>query len=704
MLRFGDSAENRLYWRGKKMRPVSALTLLLAMLFLSATVVADEGMWTYDNFPAAKMRARYGWAPDAAWLEHARLASLRLTLGCSASLVSSDGLVMTNHHCARECISDLSNAQHDYVAQGFYAATAAQEQKCPAMEANQLVKITDVTQQMEAATAGKSERAFHEAERAAKAQIESACGTAADVRCEVVKLYQGGVYDLYKYRRFQDLRLVFAPEEDAAFFGGDPDNFTFPRYDLDVSFVRIYDKGKPLHSDIFLKFATAAAKEGDIALASGNPGATQRGDTLAMLEYFRDYGQPFGLNLLSELRGVLWEYATKGPEQARTSRTLLFDVENSLKGVKGGQLALVEGSLIADKSRAESDFRKRVAADAQLAGNYAGAWDAVAGAVQHQRITHVRNSLLENMPSFYSQLLAQAITLNRYAAEAGKPDGQRLEAYSDANFPALRQRILSPAPVYPELEKTMLTWWLTKVREYLGSSDPDVRTLLGEGSPEEIATAVVDGTKLGDASIRAQLLSGGPQAIDAYHDPLFDFVRRLDPLARAVRADTENNVQSVITKNSALIAKARFALEGTSNYPDATFTLRLSYGAVADYQEDGHTVPPTTDFAGAYAHATGRDPFALPSTWMAAEKSVHPQAILNFVTSNDVIGGNSGSPVISRSGEVIGLVFDGNIQSLGGNFGYDGRDNRTIAVATTGIIEALKSIYHAERLEKELTR
>jgi hypothetical protein len=686
------------------MRRFSALSIMFAALCLSAAAVADEGMWTYDNFPATKMRAEYGWAPDAAWLDHARLASIRLTLGCSASLVSSAGLVMTNHHCARDCISELSDAQHDYVAQGFYAAAAEQEKKCPAMEANQLVKITDVTKQMEAATAGKSDRAFHEAERAAKAQIESACGTTADVRCEVVKLYQGGVYDLYKYKRYQDLRLVFAPEEDAAFFGGDPDNFTFPRYDLDMSFVRIYDQGKPLHTDTFLKFSTTGVKDGDIAIASGNPGSTRRDDTLAMLDYQRDSALPYSLNLLSELRGVLWEYATKGAEQARTSKTLLFDVENSLKASKGLQQALVEGSLRADKSRAESDFRSRVAANPQLAGNYAGSWDAVALAVQHQRVTHVRNSLLERLPPFVSSLLDQAIALNRYAAEAGKPDGQRLEEYSDANFPALRQQILSAAPIYPDLEKTTLTWWLTKVREYLGTSDPDVKTLLGKESPEEIASTLANGTKLGDASLRAQLLSAGPKAIDAYHDPLIDFARRLDPLARAVRADTENNVQSVITKNAALISKARFALEGTAAYPDATFTLRLTYGKVADYQDNGRTVPPTTDFAGAYAHATGRYPFALPSTWIAAEKSVNPQAILNFVTSNDIIGGNSGSPIISRSGEVIGLVFDGNIQSLGGEFGYDGRDNRAVSVATTGIVEALKSIYHADRLEKELTR
>jgi hypothetical protein len=685
------------------MSTVFRASLLLIVMSIALPAFADEGMWTYDNFPAAKMRAKYGWAPDAAWLEHAQLASIRLTLGCSAGLVSPDGLVMTNHHCARECLSELADAQHDYVANGFYAATRADEKKCPAMEANQLVKITDVTQQIEAATAGKSDRAFHEAERAMKAQIERACGTTADVRCQVVTLYQGGVYDLYKYKRYQDVRIVFAPEESAAFFGGDPDNFTFPRFDLDTSFVRIYENGKPLHTGTFMKFAAKGVKQGDIALTSGNPGATERDRTLAQLEFQRDASQPFTLNLFSELRGLLTEFATKGPEQARTSKTLLFGIENSLKAIKGRQLALVDGPLIADKAQAENAFRKRVAADPSLAANYGGAWDAVAAAVAHQRTIFVRQALLESYPRFISELLSHTIALNRYAAEAGKPDGQRLEEYADANFPALRQQITSPAPIHAELEKTVLTWWLTKVREYLGTTDPDVRALLGKQSPEEIADRLVSGTKLDEAPLRAQLLDGGPSAIDAYHDPLIDFSRVLDAPARAVRADYENTVKAVTTKNTALIAKARFALEGKGTYPDATFTLRLSYGAVAGYQENGRTVPPTTNFAGAYAHATGRDPFKLPASWLAAEKTVDPNAQLNFVSTNDIIGGNSGSPVIGRNGEVIGLIFDGNIQSLGGDFGYDGSMNRAVSVDVTGITEALKNIYHADRLVKELT-
>src|SRR5579862_1715825 len=685
------------------MRKISRAALLFVAASAAFSVLADEGMWTYDNFPTAKMQGRYGWAPDAAWLKHARLSSIRLAQGCSASLVSADGLVMTNHHCARECLSELADAQHDYIAHGFFAVTAAEEKRCPALEANQLVEITEVTKQMQSALEGKSGREFHEAERAAKARIESSCGTAADVRCQVITLYHGGVYDLYKYKRYQDIRVVFAPEESVAFFGGDPDNFTFPRYDLDTAFVRIYEGGRPLHADNYLKFASKGVKSGDIALTSGNPGATERDDTLAELEFQRDVAQPFILTLLSELRGVLNEFATKGPEEARTSSTQLFSVENSLKAYKGRQLALVQGSLMADKARSETDFRRRVAANPKLATADGGAWNAVANAMNHYRDIYVRQALLERFGSRLSPVLGQAVMLNRYAAEAPKPDGERLEEYTDANFPALKQEITSPAPIHVAQEKTVLAWWLTKVREDLGTSDADVRTLMGKQSPEEIATALVDGTKLKSAKLRAQLLAQGSKAIDAFHDPLIDFARKLDVPARAARADYENNVKAVLTKNAGLIANARFALEGRNVYPDATFTLRLSYGSVLGYRENGRSISPVTNFAGAYAHATGRTPFKLPDRWLAAESRVDLNTNLNFASTNDIIGGNSGSPVIGREGEVIGLIFDGNIQSLGGDFGYDGSVNRAVAVDVTGITEALKSIYHADRLVKELS-
>jgi Peptidase S46 len=677
--------------------------MALGALFASTAILADEGMWTYDHFPADKMRATYGWAPDAAWLRNAQLASIRLAQGCSASLVSPTGLVMTNHHCARACISQLANAKHDYIATGFYAAKLEDEKKCPALEANQLAEITDVTSQMNAATAGKSDRAFHEAERAAKAGIESACGTARDVRCEVVTLYHGGIYNLYRYKRYQDIRVVFAPEESVASFGGDPDNFNYPRFDLDAAFVRIYEHDKPLASANFLKFASRGVQAGDIAITSGNPGSTERESTVSQLQYLRDDQQPFLLNFLSELRGLLNQYATKGAEYDRTSRTLRASVENTLKLFKGMELALVLSSIMQNKAQDEDKFRARVAAEPALAELSGGAWDAIAKAMAHQRNIYTRYALLESFPRFLSPLLAHAIGLNRYAVELPKPDGERLEEYSSANFPALKQSVESAAPLYPRLEKAVLAWWLTKVREYLGTSDADVVALLGKRSPEEIAAALVADTKLADPKVRTQLLDGGSKAIDSFHDHLIDFARQLDGPARAVRSDYENNVKAVVTQNAALIAKARFALEGTDVYPDATFTMRLSYGTVSGYQNDGRVVEPTTNFAGAYAHATGRDPFKLPATWLKAETSVNAGTNLNFVSTYDVVGGNSGSPVIGRNGEIIGLHFDSTIQSLGKYFGFDPSVNRSIAVDVTGITEALRNIYHADRLVAELT-
>jgi hypothetical protein len=669
--------------------------MLLLVAGYAAAAFADEGMWTYDHFPAAQMRAKYGWAPGAAWLRHSQLASIRLVQGCSASLVSPQGLVMTNHHCVRACLNDLADAAHDYLVDGLHASSAGEERKCPALEANQLVKITNVTRQMQAATAGKSDRAFHEAERAAKARIERSCGTSADVRCQVVALFNGGVYDLYKYKRYQDLRVVFAPEESVAFFGGDADNFTFPRYDLDVAFVRIYDHAKPLRTDNYLKFATTAVKQGDIAFASGNPGGTEREDTLAELQFQRDLAQPFALSFLFELRGILSEFGSRGAQQARACKTLRFSIENSLKTYQGRQMALVQGTLIGDKAREEEQLREHLA-DAR-------AWDRIIGALTHAREIFARLELLEHFPQRLSPLLGQAMALNRYAAEAGKPDNRRLEEYTDANLPTLKQKIVSPAPIHAELERTMLTWWLQKVRDNLGSHDTDVAAFMRERTPEEIADAIIAGTRLMDASVRAQLLAGGPATIDAYQDPLLDFARALDAPARAVRDDYENSVQAVITRNAGLIAKARFALMGTSAYPDATFTLRLSYGTVMGYEENGRAVAATTTFAGAYAHASDREPFRLPSSWLDAEHGLDPDANLNFVSTDDIVGGNSGSPVIGRNGELIGLIFDGNMESLGGYYGYDGGVNRAIAVDARGIIEALRNIYHAQRLVKELS-
>ena len=680
------------------------LRLSITLALLSTPAFADEGMWTFDDFPSAAMKSKYGWAPNQEWLDHVRLSSVRLAQGCSASLVSPQGLVMTNHHCARACIDAASGPAHNYVADGFTAKALADERPCPEMEANQLTAITDVTKTIQDATAGTSGRAFADAERAAIARVQSGCGNGTDVRCQVITLYNGARYDLYAYKRYQDLRLVWAPEDAAANFGGDPDNFNFPRYALDAAFVRIYQDGKPLASPDFLRLSKSGAQDGDITFTSGNPGGTERADTVAQLEFFRDQWHPFLLNLFSELRGVLTELGSEGPEQERFSKTHLFFRENTLKALKGRQLALVEGRIIPDAVKAEAALRSRVSADPTLAGSV-GAWDAIARATDHNKLIYQRYMLLEQLPRFVAgDTLHEAVLLNRFAAERRKPDGQRLAEFQDANAPALKQQITADLPFYPELARTEIAWWLTKVREYLGADDPDVRAILGRQSPEQVAAQVVEGTKLADPKLRANLLAGGAAAIDASDDPMLVLVRRLDGPARAVRADYENNVKAVVTENASAIARAKFALEGTGTYPDATFSLRLSYGTVKGYVEDGKTIAPFTDFAGAYARATGNKPFALPPSWIEAKASVDGATRLDVATTNDIIGGNSGSPLIDRNGEAVGLVFDGNIESLGGDFGYDPTQNRTVAVNVTALREALAHIYHADRLVSELSR
>jgi len=678
------------------------MLIVFGVFGLGAAAHADEGMWTFNHFPAAQMQADYGWAPDQAWLDHVRLSTLRLAEGCTASFVSGDGLVMTNHHCARGCVGALSDARHDYIADGFYAAALKEEKPCPDIEADELMGITDVTGRITAQTAGKTGKAFAEAEQAAIAKVEAGCDTGADRRCEVVTLYNGARYDLYDYKRFQDLRLVFAVEDDAANFGGDPDNFEFPRYDIDVAFLRVYDHGKPLHPLDHFRFETTPAKAGDIVFAVGNPGSTQRADTVAQLDFQRDYSLPDRRTLFSEEAGILWAMGQQSPELRRETLTDYFFTMNSLKAYQGEQKALVEGPLMARAEAAEAALRQKVAADPALAAD-AGAWEGIAQAETHYGQILMRYILLELFPErVMPRDVGDAMTLIRYAGESVKPDDQRLEAYTQANLPALTQEIDAKTPDYPAVDRQLITWWLMDVRYYLGADDPDVKAIMGRESPAQIADAIVFHTRLTDARYRAALLAGGAAAIDASPDPLLVFARRLNGPARAVLDDYDNNVKAVITQNAALIAHAKFALYGTSVYPDATFTLRLSYGRVKGYEQDGRFVTPFTTFGGAFARATGQPPFKLPASWLQAEPDIDLATDLDMAMSVDIVGGNSGSPVVNREGQVTGLIFDGDIQSLGGAFGYDGSVNRGVAVDATALKLALAKIYHADRLVREI--
>ncbi|MCI0569222.1 MAG: S46 family peptidase [Myxococcaceae bacterium] len=676
--------------------------LLMASLLAATTALAEEGMWTYDNFPSASVKAKYGFTPTQAWLDKVRVSSARLAGGCSASFVSGTGLVMTNHHCARGCIEQLSTASADYIANGFYARAEGEERQCPAMELNQLEGITDVTATLNDATRGLTGKAYADKLKAEMAKLEKACATADNVRCDVVTLYQGGKYHLYKYKRFQDVRLVMAPEHAIAFFGGDPDNFEYPRYDLDVTFLRAYEDGKPAVTPNHFKWSKHGAKDGELTFISGHPGKTSRGLTVAQLEYHRDVMLPNTLMLLSELRGMVTEFQKRGPEQKRISNNLLFGVENSLKAQKGRREALVDEAFFAQKVAAEQDLRRKVDASPELKAKYGAAWDEIARATEQHNQVRKEVSFVGEGGSFSSTLFAQARTLVRAAAELPKANTERLREFNDANLPALKASLMSPAPIYPELEIARLTFSLTKMREELGADHPFVRKVLGKESPGTLATRVVNGSTLTDPKARKALLDGGAKAIAASKDPMVQLAALVDGDSRAMRKHYEENIEAVIKKASELVAKAKFDVYGTGAYPDATFTLRLSYGQVKGYMEDGKPVAAMTKMGGAYERHTGEDPFRLPDSWVKSKGKLALGTPMNFATTNDIIGGNSGSPVINKDAEIVGLVFDGNIQSLGGEYGYDGTTNRAVSVHSDALIEALDKVYGAKRVLEEL--
>jgi hypothetical protein len=669
----------------------------------ASIAMADEGMWTFDNFPSAAVKARYGVTIDGTWLDHVRGASARLSVGCSSSIVSPEGLVLTNDHCVRDCAQELSTADKDYAKDGFIAANRQEERECAGMIAEVLDGVSDVTDRVKAAAAGLAGEAFVKARDAAIADIEkSGCaGREATHRCQVVNLYGGGQYKLYDYRKYTDVRLVFAPETDAAFFGGDPDNFNFPRYDLDCGFLRLYENGAPAKTPDHLTWSVTAPAAGAPVFVAGNPGSTQRLLTADQLETLRDVTFPYILDSFSELRGRLIRFSEESPEHARIASDDLFGIENSFKAIRGEEETLSDPAFIAAKRRADAELRGKVAADPKLAAEIGDPWADIARIQADAQALQVAYSLEERGP-FLSDLYRYAVTLVRAAEERGKPNADRLREYADARLPMVEKRTLDPAPVYPEVEQLALEFWLSKLRENLTMDSEATHTFLGKDSPEMLA-ARLSKSRLGDAAYRKQLWDGGLAAVQASDDPLIKYVLATDPAARAVRKAYEARVTGPTDVASEKIAKARFAVLGTSVYPDATFTLRLSYGAVEGWTWRGETVGPFTHFKGLYERATGQYPFALTPRWIAAQSKLNPDTVFDIAESIDIIGGNSGSPLIDAKGDVIGAVFDGNIHSLGGAFAYDGKVNRGVAVSTAAITEALDKVYGAESLVRELT-
>lgn len=687
-------------------RAILLPSLILALLAPSRELRADEGMWPFNHLPTPALKKKYGFEPSPEWLKRVERASVRVA-GCSGSFVSPNGLTLTNHHCAEECISRLSTAKTDYIKSGFHAASAGDELVCPGVEIHGLREISDVTARVQNATAGLEGEAFQKAFNAESAKIEQACMTGSDRVCEVVSLYHGGLYELYQYERFRDVRLVFAPEVAIAFFGGDPDNFNFPRYDLDVTFLRAYSDGKPASTPEYLSFSRGALAPNDLTFTSGNPGTTERLLTVRQLEHRRDSTLLEDLLSLARYRGFLSEYAERGAEARRVSNSELFSVENGFKALRGEHRALLDRDFFADLVRGERALIRAVNAELPTLQKYAGAWRAIDGAIGKLASMERELRWIEGLGSrplwAKTSLFSWARSLVRAAEEVPKPNEDRLPEFTAARLPGLEQRLLAERPLDTSFEIAKLAFGLTTLREELGADHPFVKQVLGKASPEELASSLVKGTKLGSVAERKRLWQEGKAAIAASRDPMIQLALSVDPEARQLRARYENEVESVLTKSSELIARARFEVYGMSSYPDATFSPRLSFGTVRGWREQGKLVPAFTTLGGAFERATGRFPYALPASWLEKQKQLALDTPFNFVTDNDIVGGNSGSPVIDRNGDLVGVVFDGNLHSLGGTYGYDISKNRMVAVDVRAIVHALDVIYGAKRLSAELS-
>jgi hypothetical protein len=680
------------------MSPFVRLTLAATVFSLPLSAArADEGMWTFDAFPAAKMQAAYGWAPDQQWLDRVRAAAVRLTGGCSASFVSNEGLILTNHHCVSSCIEDNSTAANNILAKGFNAGTRQRELKCAGQQAEVVTSIRDVTPQVKAAIAGATGEAAVKARNATGAELEKAgCPDTVRTRCQLVSLYGGGQYKLYTYRKYSDVRLAWAPEAQAAQFGGDPDNFNFPRYSMDASFLRAYHNGSPAPTPGHLQWNPRSPVANEVTFVVGNPGSTQRLFTSDQVAFQRELALPITLTTFSELRGRLIAAMDQSPARKREAAETLTGIENSLKVFIGRTNALNDPAFVARLAAAEADLRAKAAANPAIGDP----WTNTANAMRAYREFYVADRF--STPS--GDLFGYALALVRAATERTKPNTERLPGYTESALPLLEKRLLDERPIYPWLDELTMEWSLSKAREYLGADHPQTRLLLGRESPEGLADRLVRGTRLSSPSVRKALWEGGHPAIEASKDPMIVYARQVDANDRALQQRFDAQVDAPLTAAGAKLADARFAAYGDALYPDATFTLRISYGKVAGWTEAGRQVPILTTLGGTFDRATGAEPFDLPKAFAANQARIDKNVAYDFVSTNDIIGGNSGSPVIDRAGTVIGAAFDGNIHSLGGNYGYDENLNRTVSVSAEAVDHALRVIYPAPALVAELNR
>jgi hypothetical protein len=699
-----------------RLRLLFCSTLALAIA-LGSLVFADEGMWLFNAPPLKQLKEKYKFEPAPQWLEHLQKASIRFNSGGSGSFVSANGLCITNHHVGLDTLQKISSEKNNYVRDGFYAKTQEDEVKATDLELNVLMSIEDVTDRVKAAVQpGMSADAANSAKRSVIAQIENDSKQKTGLRSDVVTLYQGGVYNLYRYKRYDDVRIVFAPEQQAAFYGGDPDNFEYPRFDLDICIFRAYENGQPAKVEHFLKWNRQGPKDGELTFVSGHPGKTDRQLTTDEMAEMRDHEAPYVLNMLYRREVLLNAFAQRSFENARRAREDLFGIQNSRKAFGGIQAALLDPEIWRSIQAREKKVRDEIASDPKWQPAQS-AYDKIKQAqAETEKILPVyhyfetsrgRASASYRAPrAFYSTLFKYARRLLRAGDERPKPNGERFPEFRDSNRESLELDLFSTAPVYDDIEQTTLTDSLTDMATAFGDDDSLVQQVLAGKSPGESAAELVKGTKLKDVAVRRQLFEGGAAAVSAAHDPMIELARMVDGPARDARKIFEAQDEA---KQQAYgeIAKARFALEGTNSYPDATFTLRLAYGPVRGYEENGKAVPALTNFAGLFqrgAEHNNQPPFDIPKRWLDHKSKLNPNTPFNFVSDADIIGGNSGSPVVNKAGEFVGIIFDGNIQSLALDVAYSDKQARAVSVDSAAISEALRKVYDANALADELER
>ncbi|HEY8165890.1 MAG TPA: S46 family peptidase [Gemmatimonadaceae bacterium] len=665
-------------------------------------------MWTFDAPPVDYWRKTYGFAPDKAWLDRVRLAAVRLP-NCSASFVTSTGLVATNHHCVRNCTAEASPKDTDYIETGFVARTMREEKKCNGLYVDRLESIEDVTTRVRAALTGGTPEQRAKQRIAIISQLESECDQQTKLTCQVVSLYQGGIYSIYRYKRFDDLRLVFVPEEQVAAFGGDPDNFTYPRHDLDVGLVRVYVNDKPYTPESYLPWNTAGPIDGDVVFIVGNPGSTGRLNTMAQMEFLRDVGYPAQLAGYERALAIYRDVSAKDPTARRRYENNVFGIENSRKAVTGYRSGLIDSAYMAKKMVFEREFQARIAADPKLKAQFGNTYSAIAAAQRELATFDAQRRYRSYGPSTAlggSRLLTMAGQLVRINAESAKPDSLRLATYRGNLANTIRASLLREQPIDTAYERLALIANFKAAQSELPPDDPFLRTALAGRTPEQAAAALVNGTRVGDLAFRRSIVEGGAAAIAASTDPMIVFSRQIDPLNREVLARADR-LNAIITANTELLGQALFDTYGTALPPDATFTLRISDGVIKGYPNNGTFAPYKTTFYDLYGRSAafdGKEPWNLPARWLERKSRLDLTTSYDFVSTNDIIGGNSGSPVLNRKGEIVGITFDGNIENVANRFLFRTDTPRTVNVSTRSISEALRKIYDANRLADELER